>query len=231
MKKKIIIATGLLILFFVALEIIKLNQLHQSVSSYAKYWRQQSAKQGEFVYVALGDSAAQGIGASRPELGYVGLLIKQVEQTTGKSVHVLNLSESGAKIEDVINKQIPQLKNIKPDLMTIEVGSNDVANDYDTQKFQQQYDQLASLLPANTFVANIPYFGGRLKYNDKAIDASKYVQQAAQKHNLKLVDLQTATKQEQSIFNYSVDFFHPSNRAYKIWSDAFWKIIGPTLNK
>jgi acyl-CoA thioesterase-1 len=231
MVKKILVALGLLILFLVSTEIIRLVQLKGSVSRYAQYWKQRSQEQGDFTYIALGDSTAQGIGASQPDNGYVGLLVKRITQTTGKSVRVVNLSVTGAKIDDVINKQLPQLKKYKPDLITVEIGSNDVANNYNSQRFQEQYEKLASLLPSNTIVADIPYFGGRLRLNNKALNASGSIRNIAQEHNFKLVKLQETTRQKQSVFNYSADYFHPSNRAYKIWEDAFWKAIEPTLRK
>jgi acyl-CoA thioesterase-1 len=231
MNKKILVALGLLVLFLFSIEIIKLLQLKGSVSRYAEYWKQQANNQGEFTYVALGDSAAQGIGASKPELGYVGLLARQIQQQTGKTVRVVNLSVTGARINDLVQNQLPQLKIYKPDLTTVEIGSNDVANNYNSQKFQQQYNQMASLLPAGTIVANIPYFGGRLRLNTQAVNASKHIQETAQKHNLKLVDLQSQTRQKQSILNYAADYFHPSNRGYKNWETAFWTIIRPVINK
>jgi acyl-CoA thioesterase-1 len=225
MVKKIALAAGIVILMLVFAEIIRLVQLKGSIARYSQYWKQQANNQGEFTYVAIGDSAAQGIGASRPDLGYVGLLAKQIQQSTGKSVRVVNLSVTGAKISDVINGQIPKLQDYKPALITVEIGSNDVANRFSAQKFQAQYEQMISLLPKNTVVANIPYFGGRLRHNAKAIEASKIINQAAQKKSLKMVDLQKETRQKQSVFNYAADYFHPSNRGYRIWYDAFWQTI------
>jgi acyl-CoA thioesterase-1 len=229
MAKKIAAAAGILILVLFLVEIIRLVQLKGSISRYSQFWKQQASNQGEFTYIALGDSAAQGIGASKPELGYVGLLARQIQQQTGKTVRTVNLSVTGAKIDDVIQKQVPQLKNYKANLVSIEIGSNDVANNYDSKKFQSQYEQMASLLPAGAVVSNIPYFGGRLRLNAQALDASRTIQQIAQKHNLKLADLQSETRRRQSVFNYSSDYFHPSNRGYKIWKDAFWETISPAL--
>ncbi len=228
MVKNVVLAIGIIVFVLVSVQVLRLLQLRTSVANYAKYWRQYP-DQGTFTYVALGDSATQGIGASRPELGYVGLLAQHLQQTTGKTVRIVNLSVSGAKITDVLEKQVPQLVKYKPDLITVAVGTNDVTS-YDAAKFQSQYDKLAAVLPPGSVVANIPYFGGLIRANDKAIEASEYISEAAHKYNLPLVDLQAETRAKQSIFNYAADGFHPSNRAYKIWEAAFWKTIEPLVS-
>ena len=54
---------------------------------------------GVLRYVAIGDSAAQGIGASRPDRSYVGVLADDIHAATGRSVRVINLSISGATVD------------------------------------------------------------------------------------------------------------------------------------
>ena len=53
------------------------------------------------LWVVLGDSTAQGIGASGHDKGYVGQLHRILEERTGKTWRVLNLSKSGARAADV----------------------------------------------------------------------------------------------------------------------------------
>ena len=221
----------ILIIVIVVLAIafaLKLVQLHEDINKYAAYWNQNS-QNGSFIYVALGDSAAQGIGASKPELGYVGLLANHIELYTGQKVKIVNLSVSGAKINDVINTQIPQLKHLSPNLVTVDIGSNDVENNFVESSFQSQFQSLAKQLPAGTLIANIPYFGGRSRKNSTAIIASNLISNSANSYNLKLVDLQNYTRSHQSILNYAADFFHPSDRGYKNWEAAFWQLAVTVL--
>jgi len=228
MLKRILLVVVIVIAGLVLIEIFNLLELKASIGRYATYWRQQATLSGGFTYVALGDSAAQGIGASKPQLGYVGLLGEQIAQTTGKRVRIINLSVSGAQVEDVIKHQLPELKHYKPDLITVEIGANNV-NHWDQQIFTKQYDELAQALPPGTIVANIPYFGGRIRHNAQAITASQIIAEAAARYHLKLVDLQTYTRQRQSILDYSSDLFHPSNHGYRNWDAAFWQVVRLTL--
>ena len=47
------------------------------------------------IYVALGDSAAQGLGSSNFEEGYVPRIASALQQTSGRDVALLNISLSG----------------------------------------------------------------------------------------------------------------------------------------
>lgn len=73
---------------------VELVGLTRSVEARAEYWSVPRGEPGELLYVALGDSAAQGIGASSPETGYVGVLAARLRASTGRSVEVVNLSRS-----------------------------------------------------------------------------------------------------------------------------------------
>ena len=213
----------------VFVEGVALILLHGQVARYKKYWDHRATETGDFVYVALGDSAAQGIGASQPEKGYVGQIAKRVADRTGKKVRVINLSVSGAVINDVLVSQLPASKKYKPDLVTIEIGANDMAH-YDKQAFTERLTRLVQQLPKGTYVANMPFFQTRPARRAAAEQASGIIQTlVANRDDLKQVDLQAVTKKRSSWFGYAADLFHPTERNYKNWADVFWKEIDGQL--
>lgn len=59
-------------------------------------WRAHARQEGALLHVAIGASAAQGIGASAPNHSYVGLIAERMRELTGQGLHVVNLSASGA---------------------------------------------------------------------------------------------------------------------------------------
>src|ERR1700736_5683590 len=61
------------------------------------------------LWVVLGDSTAQGLGAPSPEYGYVGQALGALRRRTGLPWQVLNLSASGSLIRDVLHHQLPPL--------------------------------------------------------------------------------------------------------------------------
>ncbi|MEO5743679.1 MAG: hypothetical protein ABIQ53_03685, partial [Terracoccus sp.] len=62
---------------------VRLWHLRGEVARYGRYWAQPRGGNAGILYVALGDSTAQGIGASRPERGYVGLIAERLRVATG----------------------------------------------------------------------------------------------------------------------------------------------------
>jgi acyl-CoA thioesterase-1 len=230
MTKRLISILAVVTVAGLLLAAINLLRLKNSLAAYSAFWGHKASLDGDFVYVALGDSTAQGIGASEPLNGYVGLVAEKIRQKLGRNVRVINLSVSGATVQDAVASQMPELNKLKPDLVTIQIGANDVVRG-DLTNFEDDFEQLAAQLPAGTFVANMPYFGGRIRRNSFALQASSIITAAADRHKLILVDLQTPLREQQSILNYAADFFHPSDRAYQIWAESFWKEIEPTLQR
>lgn len=214
------IIIGLVVGMFVVIEAVLLGRLWLSLGQYPKYWQLQRQQTGDVTYVALGDSAAQGIGATSPDKGYVGLVAQEIERRNGKKVRIVNLSVSGAKINDVLETQLPQLAQYRPDFITIEIGANDVVA-YDEEKFRQQFTALVQLLPEGTVVANMPYFGGNIKRDNEVNSANEIIRKAVDSRGLVLADLYTQTKVNNGFRVYAADLFHPSDRGYRNWAQAF----------
>lgn len=205
------------------IEVLALLWLAGSVSRYQSFWKAKAAESGTITYVALGDSAAQGIGASSPMKGYVGLIAKEIERNSGKTVRIINLSKTGAKMDDYLKEQAPALKTFKPDVVTIEIGANDVAN-FNATNFRSQFKKVLASLPDGSYVSNMPLFNSRPGSTQNAKQASKIIEEELQKYpKLNFVDLQTETEQNQSIFGFAPDLFHPNNLSYKNWANAFLK--------
>lgn len=223
---------GLLLLVLVVVEGVRLVQLSRQTEDYKKYWQERAdgpVAENALTYVALGDSTAQGIGASKPQNGYVGLLAERLQEKSGRPVHVINLSVTGARVADVINGQIPRLQQLdlaEDAVVTLGIGSNNIRS-FGAEDFRQNFRELASMLPEQAVIADVPYFGGgRANSGEKsALEASQIIRDVADQYNFPVAPLHEVTKDGDSIRNYAADFFHPSDRAYKLWSDAFWQIL------
>ncbi|MEW6155398.1 MAG: SGNH/GDSL hydrolase family protein [Actinomycetota bacterium] len=205
---------------------VRLWQLRSSVSQYRSFWSVARGEAGGILYVALGDSTAQGIGASGPERGYVGLLAQRLRSTTGRPVQVLNLSRSGARVHDVVIEQLPRLAGLAPDVVTVAVGSNDIKQ-YDATRFRADFDALVAGLPPGTVVGDVPWFmhGGTGRKSGEAAD---YVAARAGSRDLPVARLHRAMRERgwKSMFtDFSADWFHPNDRGHRVWADAFWTAI------
>lgn len=205
---------------------VRLWQLRRSVGQYRTFWSVPRGEPGGLLYVALGDSTAQGIGASGPERGYVGLLAQRLRATTGRAVQVLNLSRSGARIHDVVAEQLPRLAGLSPDLVTVAVGGNDLKH-YDAARFRADVDALVAGLPPGTVVGDVPWFmhGGMGR---KSGEAAGYVAARAATRGLAVARLHRAMRQRgwrSMITDFAADWFHPNDRGHRVWADAFWEAI------
>ena len=207
---------------------VKLAKVARSVDTYATYWAQPRGEAGGLLYVALGDSAAQGIGASSPERGYVGLIAQRLRASTGQPVQVINLSRSGARIGDVLDRQLPALTALErtPDLVTVGIGGNDVRA-YDRARFATEAARLGEALPKGTYLADAPYFmHGR--WQDDAREAARALRTTAEKNGLVPVPLHEALRNEgwsSMLTQFAADWFHPNDRGHLVWADAFWQLI------
>ena len=211
---------------------VKLALIARSVGANADYWAQPRGEAGGLLYVALGDSAAQGIGASSPRHGYVALLADRLRETTGRPVQVVNLSKSGARMRDVLDTQLPALDAIgrTPDVVTVAIGGNDVRA-YDRAAFASETDRLAAALPKGAYVADAPYFmHGR--WERDAAQAARTLRRAAAANGLRPVALHaalTAQGRRAMLTQFAADWFHPNDRGHRVWADAFWREMAPDL--
>ena len=219
--KLLLIIIGLIIL----IEVISLLWLSMSVNKYSAFWADKAKEKGEITYLALGDSAAQGIGATNPLKGYVGTIAKDLETNTGKTVRIVNISKTGAKMDDYLKDQAPIVATMKPDVITIEIGANDIKN-FNETNFRASFKKVLQTLPDGSYVSNLPLFNSRPGSTENGKKGSVIIKEEIAKYpKLHFVDLQTETEQHQSIFGFAPDFFHPNNFSYKNWSNAFLKKI------
>ena len=218
----------LIIVTLIIIEILALAWLLSTVSTYSGFWKDKAKVEGDITYLALGDSAAQGIGATSPMKGYVGLIANAIERRTGKTVQIVNISKTGAKMDDYLKDQVPVIATLKPDIVTIEIGANDVAG-FNATEYRAKFKKVLATLPDGSYVSNMPLFNSRPGSTQNAKEASKIIKEELRAYpKLIFVDLETQTQQNQSIFGFAPDLFHPNNLSYKNWADAFLKNIDMT---
>lgn len=201
----------------------KVVRVKRNVGRYADYWVVPRGEPGGLLYVALGDSAAQGVGASRPERGYVGLLAQRMRDRSGRPVLVVNLSRSGAKLADLVRDQLPRLTELSPDMVTVDIGGNDVLV-YDAERFSHLVCELTAGLPAGTFVADVPYFMHG-HWERRAAQTGRLLAGCAESNGLRVVRLHDAEQVRgpaAMLTDFAADWFHPNDRGHRVWADAFW---------
>jgi acyl-CoA thioesterase-1 len=202
-------------------------RLAQTLHLNARWWKDQRKLAGELLYVAIGDSAAQGVGASNPGRSYVGLVAAHLRQRTGLTVRVVNLSVSGARLREAIAVQLPEFAKLAPDIVTAAIGANDIAT-FDEARFEHELTEVYDALPPGTIVGDVPafYFGGAEK---RVRVANSIVHRLAGERGFEVAPVYARTKRQGSaryaLNQVAADFFHPNDRGYRVWASAFLPIL------
>jgi acyl-CoA thioesterase I len=175
------------------------------------------------LWVVLGDSTAQGLGAPGPKGGYVGQALAQLRRTTGQHWRVLNLSVSGALTRDVLHEQIPVLYDEKPDLVTCGAGVNDILFSAPAKLFSDLRALLAAV-PDQTVLLDLPLMSGfwgvlgriSVPYISRI---NRVIHEVALERALPVAQVSDHFTPPWA-GKFGVDNFHPSQDGYRDWTRA-----------
>jgi acyl-CoA thioesterase-1 len=206
------------------------DRLANSIPVNSQWWKDYRLRDGELLYAAIGDSTAQGIGASKPGRSYVGELAKHMRQVTGKSVKVANFAVSGSTVRGALLQQLPKLRRIQPDIVTVSIGANNMA-DFNAEMFENDLQRLFDGLPEHAIIADLPSFYF-LPAEKNVVIANEIVHRLASRFHFPVVPLYARTKR-QGLWGVSTQFagdlFHPNDRGYAIWAAAFIPTVDAAL--
>jgi len=85
---------------------------------------------GRLTILAMGSSSIEGVGASRPGLGFVPLLEAGLEQRLpGVEVTVINKGIGGETAKETADRLAAETAAARPDLVIWQLGTNDILRD------------------------------------------------------------------------------------------------------
>jgi acyl-CoA thioesterase-1 len=177
------------------------------------------------LWVVLGDSTAQGLGAPSPRNGYVGQTLRQLRHATGRRWRVVNLSVSGCLTRDVVAGQLPLLADLdpRPDLVTCGAGANDILYSPPGRLFSDLRGMLAAV-PDDTVLLDLPLLSGfwglvgrmSVPYISRI---NRVIHEVAGERGLRVAEVSRSFVPPWA-GKFSVDNFHPSQDGYRDWSRA-----------
>ena len=182
------------------------------------------------LWVVLGDSTAQGLGAPGPYGGYVGQTLQELRRTTGRHWRELYLSVSRALIRDVLADQIPRLDGYRPDLVTCGAGANDILYSAPGKLFSDLRTLLAAV-PQDTVMLDLPLLTGfwwivghmSVPYITRI---NRVIREVAAARSLRVAEVSRHFIPPWA-GKFSVDNFHPSQDGYRDWSRALVEALNP----
>ena len=206
-----------------------LRTVHAQVARYAADWEKANgvALGGAGpLWVVLGDSTAQGIGAPSWDEGYVGQLLRALNDGSERQWRVVNLSRSGARAADVLDRQLPALEAlpVPPDLVTCAIGANDIVGRTPQGQLADQLRQIIARLPKGAIIATLPQGLNR----ERTEAANRVVREDAPAAGLVVADVWARTGPPWR-GKLAQDGFHPGAVGYADWAAAFASVLDLAL--
>lgn len=208
--------------------------MREDCRSYAGYWRAHNTRvldetetETGPLWVVLGDSTAQGLGAPTPGGGYVGQVLSALRERSGLPWRVLNLSVSGAVIRDVLDEQLAGI-TLNPDLVTCGIGINDIL--YTTPgKLFADLRSLTGTLPDGTVMLDIPLPSGMwgplgwmsVPYVSRI---NRVLRETAKTRGFGLARISEHFRPPWA-GKFASDRFHPSLEGYRDWTRAILEAV------
>jgi len=145
---------------------------------WAQHWDEHNARAlaaSGPLWLVLGDSVAQGIGASSPSNGFVPEVIDRLTDTTGQPWRVVNLAMTGARISHVVNDQLPAIRavSLEPAVTTCMIGFNDFIGRTRVETIDRGARELVDQVPEDTLFGRVggPRFVKRSAALGQVLDA------------------------------------------------------------
>jgi lysophospholipase L1-like esterase len=205
-----------------ALALPGVRQVQAQVPVYAADWMRANLAALDAtgpLWVALGDSMTLGIGASAYDRGWVGQLSRRLTRD-GERYRVVNLSFSGARVADVLDRQLPAMRQLgqAPDLVTILIGSNDTVRKAYREALPEAYARLLGRLPRGTVIGTL---GSAYRV---ATEVSDLIREAARERGLIVADMRASAPSSWR-GRLAADHFHPSDLGYSGIAEIFGRAI------
>ncbi len=193
------------------------------------------------LYLVLGDSTAAGVGADYEQ----GIVLETAGHLArSRRVEVVNLAVSGARFRDVLSEQLPRARGIKPDLVLLDVGANDVTHLTSSRSVRRDLEEiLRSLLAANCeariVLTGAPDMGSppRIPFFLRGIAAlrarsvNRIARRAVSAHDLTFAPIAERTgpsfRRDRTLF--ASDRFHPNARGYALWTGVLDEALDAAL--
>ena len=185
---------------------------------FAEYWDEHNARHlnGDGpLWIALGDSSVQGVGATSPEHGWVPNVLARLQELD-PAWRVLNLAMTGARMFHVVEDQIPLVtgRELRPQLVTCMIGTNDFIGGSPARRLEADATRLVTHLPDGTWLGR---GGGPGRKRSEAFRGP--LDAALASGRINGFEPYRWPSREGTL---AADRFHPGDLGYRYIADNFW---------
>ncbi len=195
---------------------------------------------GVISYLALGDSYTIGESVAEAER-WPNQLVARLATDGTKLQLVGNPSVTGYTTQDLIDRELPLVTELKPDFVTILIGVNDYVQGVESSIFKQRLEYIVDTVqkqiadPNNVLLVTIPDYGktpsgarfGAPAETEAGIRTfNAIIAQTAASRKLPLADVFPASllaAQDPALV--ASDGLHPSGKQYTAWTDVIYDSV------
>ena len=188
--------------------------------------------------VWLGDSTAAGVGASSADAA----IPRRVARGLHRPVDLTVRAVSGDRVADVVRDQVADLDRLRPDVVLVSIGANDVVHLTSNDAFRRSYEQLVDVIPAGALlvVLGVPDMGAPPRFAQplravvgwRGRHLERVAEEVAEDAEALFVDIAGETgpaMRADTGRTFAVDRYHPSDAGYALWADAVLEVLAPRL--
>jgi len=195
---------------------------------------------GRVRYVALGDSYTVGTSVTAAE-SWPSQLVERVPELD----LVGNIAVNGYTSDDMIKEELPQLDRLRPELVTVLIGVNDVVQRVSDLQYAGNVavilEELLTRLPPERVVgvATPDYtltprgaaFGEPDQQSDAIVRFNAILREACETRRIRFVpdvfEISQTVMDDPSLV--AADGLHPSGSQYAVWADAIAPVVSELL--
>lgn len=193
---------------------------------------------GTIKYLPIGDSYTIGNGVAAEDR-WPNVLVKHLNEAGVKIQLISNPAVSGYTVQDALDFELPKVKELQPDFVTVLIGANDNFGQTSPSIYEQELgsflDQLQASLknPQGIVLITIPdysYSPAARGYNKDGISESiaqynQIIKSQAQKRNLKVADIYQVSQSMTGDEDFISDGLHPSAQGYRKWEEVIYPVV------
>ena len=197
------------------------------------------------VYVALGDSTVEGIGATSPATTYVARLHQRLRRVYPQA-RLVNLGVGGTTSADVLVDQLDRAVKQAPRLVTLSIGPNDITTRVPVDDYERNMETIvrrltretsaivvANLVPDLAVTPRFRHHEARPLVAQRTLQFNEALTRQARRYGVELVDLYASSREEVPAQPelMSRDGYHPSDAGYARWAELMWEGVERRLGR
>jgi len=199
-------------------------------------------KNSDISYIPFGDSFTIGLGVAEPHR-WPNMMVENFAKEDISIKILENPAVSGYTVRDMINFELPILETLRPDFVTVFIGTNDSFVQKDVVVFEKDYkellDKIQKLLPdpKSMVLITIPDYSKfpalkhyrRINYSESITSYNEIIRQESVERDLILADIYPVSQKMTDEQDFIPDGLHPSVEGYVKWERVIYPKVRELL--